>query len=65
MRNARKLVLRKESLFELSTDELRGVAGGAITPACPTNPNCLSRIVNPCDTRTTQIVSQLIDPCTV
>jgi hypothetical protein len=52
-------------LFELSTDELRGVAGGAITPACPTNPNCLSRIVYPCDTRTTQIVSQLIDPCTV
>lgn len=32
----RKLVLSKETLSELTTAELVGVAGGALTPKCPT-----------------------------
>jgi bacteriocin-like protein len=36
MTPSRKLTLRKESLAELTTDELQQVAGGAPwTPACP------------------------------
>ena len=35
MHHARRLVLKKESLTELGTDELVGVAAGAITPHCP------------------------------
>ena len=34
----RKLILRKESLAELTTDELTDVVGGASGELCPTNP---------------------------
>jgi hypothetical protein len=52
----RKLVLHKDTLAELTTDELAVIAGGAeraLTPACPTNY---------CASGTCQI-SRLIDPC--
>ncbi len=32
----RTLVLKKETLSELTRDELTAVAGGALTPKCPT-----------------------------
>lgn len=32
----RKLVLKKEALTELAPADLRSVAGGALTPRCPT-----------------------------
>jgi hypothetical protein len=70
MKTVRKLTLKKEALFDLSTEDLRDVAGGAITPACPTGHNsCLSCLVNPCDpTRTVtntvrDLLSRMINPC--
>jgi hypothetical protein len=55
MKNSRRLVLKKESLVELTTAELASVEGGA-TQACPTNycaPDtrlCISRMIDPCVT---------------
>ena len=40
----RKLSLRKESLTELSTDELTAVVGGDATAICLTDP-CITRPV--------------------
>jgi len=58
MKATRRLVLKKETLAELSPAELRDVAGAAqaITPACPTN-YCASG-------RLDCVVSNYIDPCT-
>ena len=51
----RTLVLKKETLTELTSAELGGVAGGqAATPNCPTNT---------CVTFTTCAISRLMDPC--
>ena len=61
----RTLVLKKETLAELAPAELRGVAGAAITPGCPTYDagcrvptdhcvsvvDCLSQLMDPCVTR--------------
>ncbi len=51
----RALVLKKETLVELTTDELRGVAGGVrMTPACPSNYaqscniDCLASVIAGC-----------------
>lgn len=58
----RTLSLSKETLAELTPRELGTVAGGAITPACPTFGSgcriptdhcvslldCLSRVMDPC-----------------
>lgn len=52
----RKLVLRRESLARLESDELRDLAGAAITPQCPTG---YCRTIRPLNC----YVSQLIDPC--
>ena len=51
MRADRKLVLRRETLAELTADELRAVPGGAWTPWCysliePTG--CVSQLIS-CD----------------
>jgi hypothetical protein len=35
MRTVRKLSLRKESLTELTSDEMASVAGAAVTVPCP------------------------------
>ena len=38
----RTLALKKETLTELTTGELGGVAGAQATPACPTVAYCVS-----------------------
>lgn len=66
----RTLSLTKETLTELTLHELGAVAGGAITPACPTWDDCrvptdhcvsvldcLSRVMDPCLTYTCVCVS--------
>ena len=58
MRTARSLVLKKESLTELSTAELEGVAGGGTTT--------VSNMISPCPTRTNPVcdlVSRRVQPC--
>jgi hypothetical protein len=55
MKNSRRLVLKKETLVELTTAELAAVEGGAYTQACPTN-YCVP-------TRSACIISLLIYPC--
>ena len=60
MKPLRKLMLKKESLTELTTRELHGVAGGAATPNCPTQ-TCPSGWCGSDDVNC--IVSQLIAPC--
>lgn len=58
----RTLVLKKETLAELTTAELGSVAGGALTPRCPTfEPGC--RIPTDHCVSVTDCVSQAIDPC--
>jgi 3-polyprenyl-4-hydroxybenzoate decarboxylase len=58
MKATRRLVLKKETLAELSTAELRDVAaaGQQLTPNCPTY-YCASG-------RLECMVSNYIDPCT-
>jgi hypothetical protein len=67
MRAVRTLALKKEALFELSTDDLHQVAGGTATDT-----SCVSCIINPCSVtdappcRTlTTVVSRIVRPCTV
>lgn len=61
----RTLVLKKETLTELSPGELGRVAGGNATPRCPTwecpiptdhcatiNQRCISEVIDPCVTAT-------------
>lgn len=58
----RTLVLKKETLAELTPSELRNVAGGALTPRCPTfdggcripTDHCVSLL---------DCLSQAMDPC--
>ena len=54
----RTLTLGKETLSELTADELGSVAGGALTPGCPNLPTqfcasglaCISAALDPCPT---------------
>jgi len=57
----RTLRLTKETLTELSAHELGEVAGGAITPGCPTWDYC--RIPTDHCVSLLDCVSQLMDPC--
>jgi hypothetical protein len=62
MKSQRRLVLKKETLAELSTTELRDIAAGqqALTPNCPTN-YCASGHLD-CITTWNKITAA-IDPC--
>lgn len=58
MRAAQKLNLKKETLSELTPEELHGVAGGA----------SISTMINPCPTRNAtepvcDFISRVIVPC--
>lgn len=58
----RTLVLKKETLTELAPGELAAVAGGALTPQCPTyQPDC--RVPTDHCVSLTGCVSQAMDPC--
>ncbi len=59
MKPSRTLVLKKETLVELSTDELRGVVGGELTQQL--TPNCPTRYCASTDLRC--MFSQYMDPC--
>lgn len=64
MRSARKLTVKRESLGELSTDELGSVAGGSIVSAIFAE--CPSDVVGGCPTHYGRIcdrVSLVIWPC--
>lgn len=66
MRNARKLVVKKETLGELSTSDLRSVAGGTIVSNAL--PVCVSVVIHPCPTRNLpepvcDAVSRAVQPC--
>jgi hypothetical protein len=62
MRTVRKLALKREALFELSSAELQQVAGGAQTIwRCH-----VSNAIDPCPTRTNIVcdrISVIIHPC--
>ena len=60
MTSARKLVMKKESLADLRTDEMRDLAAGA-TPNCPATLQYCSSYCGSRDVRC--LISQLIDPC--
>lgn len=60
MPSARKLVVKKEALADLRTDELRSLAAGA-TPNCPPTLQYCSSYCGSRDLRC--LVSQFIDPC--
>ena len=57
----RSLSLAKETLTELTPVELSGVAGGAITPACPTWDDC--RVPTDHCVSVLDCLSVLMDPC--
>ncbi|HVF04317.1 MAG TPA: hypothetical protein VNA20_05720 [Frankiaceae bacterium] len=64
MRTARKLVVKRESLGELSTDELGSVAGGSVVSALLAE--CPSDVVGGCPThfgRLCDPISRLVRPC--
>lgn len=66
MRNARKLVVKKETLGELSTSDLRSVAGGTIVSNAL--PVCVSVMVRPCPTNpltdpVCDLISDAVRPC--
>lgn len=64
MRSARKLVVKRETLGELSTDELGSVAGGSIVSAIFAE--CPSDVVGGCPTHYGRIctrISAIIVPC--
>ena len=55
MRPLRRLTLAKETLAELTTDELDAVAGGEATALCPT-PECVTDYLE-------RLISRAIYPC--
>jgi hypothetical protein len=58
----RTLVLKRETLTEITPHELAGIAGAqAITPACPTVDRCPTDHCVSIDY--TCLVSQYLDPC--
>ncbi|HEV2890483.1 MAG TPA: class I lanthipeptide [Frankiaceae bacterium] len=59
----RTLSLNKETLTELTPRELGSVAGGAITPACPTFDDCRVPTDHCVSVFGCVGVSQLVDPC--
>ena len=64
MRTARKLVVKRETLGELSTDELGSVAGGSIVSAIFAE--CPSDVVGGCPThygRICTLVSAIVFQC--
>lgn len=64
MRIARKLVVKRESLGELSTDELGSVAGGSIVSQIFAE--CPSNVVGGCPTHFGRIcdpISNIMRPC--
>ena len=70
MRTARKLVVKKEILSELTTAELESVAGGDTTGQVSAMINTCggttSRNISPCPTRNNVVcdrVSTMIQPC--
>ena len=63
MRTARKLVVKKESLHELSSDELGSVAGGTVSAAIAP---CPSDVVGGCPTKfgnVCTVISRLFVTC--
>ena len=63
MRTARKLVVKKESLHELSSAELGSVAGGTVSAVVA---ECPSNIVGGCPTKfgpICQVISQVFITC--
>jgi hypothetical protein len=68
MRTARKLVVKKETLGELTSAELGSVVGGDTTGIISKVINCitLSNMIQPCPTQTNPVcdrVSAAIRPC--
>lgn len=59
----RTLVLKKETLAELAPAELRGIAGAALTPQCPTNDFGGCRVPTDHCVSVVDCVSRAIDPC--
>lgn len=58
----RTLMLKKETLVDLTPAEMRGVAGGALTPRCPTfEPGC--RIRTDHCVSVLDCLSHVMDPC--
>lgn len=66
MRISRKLVVKKETLGELSTSDLESVAGGTIVSNAL--PNCVSDMIRPCPTHpltdpVCDAISRRVRPC--